>query len=159
MADARADPLLDHDRSDDAHTDARLSAELVIWLGTTGPDFRPHRVPVWFCWRDPEVLIFSMPATRKVQNVRRSPLVALNLDSAAGGQDIVLAEGRARVGTASAVEQIAPLFARKYAALLGSDESDFDQWRSTFSTPVLVTVSRLVSWARVDGQLRYRSVP
>jgi PPOX class probable F420-dependent enzyme len=113
---------------------------------------------VWFCWHDPEVLIFSMPATRKVQNVGRDPRVTLNLDSAADGQDIVLAEGRARVGAVGAVEQVTPLFARKYAALLGR-ESGFDQWRSTFSMPILVTVSRVVAWTREDGQLRYRSVP
>lgn len=153
-----AEPLLDLDRADDAHTGARLTAEHVIWLGTTSPDLGPHHVPVWFCWHDPEVLIFSMPATRKVQNVGRDPRVTLNLDSAADGQDIVLVEGRARVGAVGAVEQVAPLFARKYAALLGS-ESALDQWRSTFSRPILVIVSRVVAWTREDGQLRYRSVP
>jgi PPOX class probable F420-dependent enzyme len=150
--------LLDRDRPDDAHTDARLTAEPVIWLGTTGPDSRPHHVPVWFCWHDPEVLIFSMPATRKVRNLSGNPWVSLALDSAAGGQDIVLAEGRAEVGAAGAAERIAPLFARKYAALLGS-ESSLDQWRSTFSMPVLVTLSKIVAWTRQDGQLRYRTVP
>ena len=99
-----------------------------------------------------------MPATQKVRNLRRNPLVALTLDSAAGGQDIVLAEGSARLGGASTVEQIAPLFASKYAAMLGS-ESSLEQWRTTFSMPVLVTVSRIVAWTRRDGQLRYRSVP
>jgi PPOX class probable F420-dependent enzyme len=137
---------------------AWLSTEPVIWLGTTGPDAHPHHVPVWFCWHDPEALIFSMPATQKVRNLRSNPQAALTLDSAAGGQDIVLAEGRARVGAARAVEQIAPLFASKYAAVLGS-EPGLEQWRSTFSVPVLVTVSRIVAWTRQDGQLQYRSVP
>jgi PPOX class probable F420-dependent enzyme len=153
-----ADPLLDENRPDDAHTGARLAAEPVIWLGTAGPEARPHQVPVWFCWRDPEVLIFSMPATVKARHLRRNPQVALALDSAAGGQDIVLAEGRARLGPAARVEQLAPLFASKYAAMLGN-ESGLEQWRSTFSLPVLVTVSRIVAWTRQDGQLRYRSVP
>jgi hypothetical protein len=84
--------------------------------------------------------------------------VSLTLDSAAGGQDIVLAEGQAVVAAAGAIEQFTPLFARKYAALLGRD-SGFDQWRSTFSMPVIVTVSKIVAWTRQDGQLRYRSVP
>ena len=153
-----AEPLLDRNRPDDAHTDARLNTEPVIWLGTTCPDARPHQVPVWFCWHDPEILIFSMPATRKVANLRRNPQVALTLDSAAGGQDIVLAEGHAQVVTEAAVERLAPLFAGKYAAMLG-DEPSLAQWRNTFSLPVLVTVSRIVAWTRQDGQLRYRSVP
>jgi PPOX class probable F420-dependent enzyme len=153
-----AEPLLDKNRPDDAHTDARLAAEPVIWLGTTGPDAYPHHVPVWFCWHDPEILIFSMPATRKVGNLRRHPQVALTLDSANGGQDIVLAEGQARAAPADAVEQISPLFASKYAATFET-ESSLNQWRSTFSLPVLVTVSRIVAWTRHDGQLRYRTVP
>lgn len=99
-----------------------------------------------------------MPATRKVRDLCRNPLVSLTLDSAAGGQDIVLAEGQAVVGAADAAKQFAPLFARKYAAVLGS-ESGLDQWRSTFSMPVLVTVSKIVAWTRQEGQLRYRSVP
>ena len=154
-----AEPLLDRNRPDDAHTGDRLATEPVIWLGTTCPDARPHHVPVWFCWHDPEILIFSMSATQKVRNLRRNPQVALTLDSAAGGQDIVLAEGQARLGAAGTAELIAPLFASKYAAMLGGDESSLEQWRSTFSTPVLVTVSRIVAWTRQDGQLRYRSVP
>jgi len=153
-----AEPLLDGNRPDDAHTVARLTAESVIWLGTTCPDGRPHHVPVWFCWHDPEVLIFTMPAAQKVRNLRGNPQVALTLDSADDGQDIVLAEGRARLGAAAAAEQIAPLFTSKYQAMLGT-EFNLEQWRNTFSTPVLVTVSRIVAWTRQDGQLQYRSVP
>ena len=152
-----AEPLLDGSRPDDAHTAARLAAEPVIWLGTTCPDARPHHVPVWFCWHDPEVLVFSMPATRKMRNLRHNPQVALTLDSAAGGQDIVLADGRAELGMTGAAERLAPQFAAKYAAMLG--DSGLEQWRTVFSAAVLVTVTRIVAWTREDGQLRYRSVP
>ena len=89
--------LLDVTRTDDRHTSERLSAEPIIWLGTVRPDGRPRNVPVWFAWHDPMVLIFSMPKTAKVRNVRLSPAVSLALDSADGGQDIVLAEGRAEL--------------------------------------------------------------
>ena len=130
---------------------------MVIWLGTTCPDTRPHHVPVWFCWRDPEVLIFSMPATRKLRNLQLNPLVTLTLDSAANGQDIVLAEGHALLAAADAVEEMARPFAGKYVPMLGN--TSLEQWRSTFSVPVLVTVSRIVTWTRQNGQLRYRSVP
>jgi PPOX class probable F420-dependent enzyme len=65
--------LLDVTRTDDRHTAQRLSAEPIIWLGTVRPDGRPHNVPVWFAWHDPMVLIFSMPETAKVRDVRLSP--------------------------------------------------------------------------------------
>ena len=62
------------------------------------------------------------------RNLRRNPQVALALDSAASGQHLVLAEGRAQLGAAGAAKRIAPLFASKYAAMLGS-ESSLEQWR------------------------------
>ena len=80
--------LLDVARGDDRHTAERLTAEPVIWLGTVRPDGRPHHVPVWFAWHDPLVLIFSMPNTAKVRNMRASPAVSLSLDSADRGQEM-----------------------------------------------------------------------
>ena len=151
------EPLLDRNRADDAHADGRLAGEPVIWFGTAGAGGRPHHVPVWFCWRDPVVLIFSMAGTRKLRDLKRSPLVALNLDSAAGGQDVVLAEGRAEVGSARAAAEMAGAFGEKYAGMLGG--GGLAQWRETFSVPILVTVSKIVAWRRQDGQLFYRSVP
>jgi PPOX class probable F420-dependent enzyme len=149
--------LLDRNRADDAHTDARLASEPVIWLGTAGADGRPHHVPVWFCWRDPVVLIFSMPGTRKLRELERSSLVTLNLDSAAGGQDVVLAEGQAVMGAPSAVAELAAAFGDKYRAMLGI--GGLEQWRETFSVPILITVSKIVAWRRQEGQLAHRSVP
>ena len=154
------EPLLDPNRADDAHTAARLSGEPVIWLGTAGADGRPHQVPVWFCWRDPMVLIFSMPGTRKLRDLRRNSLVTLNLDSAAGGQEVVLAEGQAVVGAEEArggLPDLAGALGDKYAGMLG--HGGLTQWRETFSVPILVTVSKIVAWRREKGQLAYRSVP
>jgi len=98
-----------------------------------------------------------MAGTRKLRDLERSPLVALNLDSADGGQDVVLAEGRAEVGSASAAAEMAGAFGEKYAGRLGG--AGLGQWRETFSVPILVTVSKIVAWRRQDGQLFYRSVP
>ena len=151
--------LLDVTRTDDRHTSERLIAEPIIWLGTVRPDGRPHNVPVWFAWHDPMVLIFSMPKTAKVADVRLSPAVSLALDSADGGQDIVLAEGRPeldhRGGPASALpgRQVP----REVRASMGA--MSFDQWRSTFSQPLLVHVERIIAWTRTAAGAAYRVVP
>jgi hypothetical protein len=92
------------------------------------------------------VLIFSMPKTAKVANVRLSSAVSLALDSANGGQDIVLAEGRAEFITAADRHPhfLAGKFREKYAPSLGA--MSFDQWRSAFSQPPLVHVERIIAW-------------
>jgi PPOX class probable F420-dependent enzyme len=151
--------LLDVTRADDRHTSERLSAEPVIWLGTVRPDGRPHSVPVWFAWHDPMVLIFSMPRTVKVRDVRLSPAVSLALDSADGGQDIVLAEGRAELiaGADRHPHFLAGEFREKYARSLGA--MSFDQWRSTFSQPLLIHVNRITAWTRTAEGVADRVVP
>jgi PPOX class probable F420-dependent enzyme len=151
--------LLDVARGDDRHTDERLTAEPVIWLGTVRPDGRPHTVPVWFAWHDPLVLIFSMPRTVKVRNARTSPAVSLTLDSADGGRDIVLAEGRATVvsGADQHPHFLAAKFRDKYAQSPGS--TSFEEWRATFSQPLLVHVQRITAWTRTADGLAYRVVP
>ena len=150
--------LLDVARSDDAHTSRRLSQEPIIWLGTVRPDGHPHNVPVWFAWHDPMMLIFSMPRTAKVSDMQRSPAVSLALDSADGGQDIVIAEGRAELVTPDRHPHfLAREFGQKYAQSLGS--MSFEQWRSTFSKPVLIHVQRIMAWTRTDTGLAHRVVP
>ena len=151
--------LLDLARGDDRHTAERLTAEPVIWLGTVRPDGRPHHVPVWFSWHDPLVLIFSMPGTAKVRNMRVSPAVSLSLDSADGGRDIVLAEGRATLVTGAGQHPhfLAAKFREKYTQSLG--DTPFEQWRATFSQPLLIHVQRIAAWTRTATGVAYRVVP
>ena len=146
-------------RSDDRHTADRLSTAPIIWLGTVRPDGRPHNVPVWFVWHDPMVLIFSMPKTAKVRDVRLSPAVSLALDSADGGQDIVLAEGRAEhvAATEPDLQFLVAKFQEKYAQSLRT--MSFAQWRSTFSQPLLIHVERIIAWTRTPTGVAYRVVP
>jgi PPOX class probable F420-dependent enzyme len=150
--------LLDLTRSDDCHTSQRLSVEPIIWLCTVRPDGRPHNVPVWFSWHDPMMLIFSMPKTAKVRDMQRSPAVSLALDSADGGQDIVLAEGRAELVTADRHPHfLASQFQHKYALSLGG--MPFEEWRLTFSRAVLIHVERIITWTRTAAGPAYRAVP
>jgi PPOX class probable F420-dependent enzyme len=151
--------LLDVSRTDDRHTSQRLSAEPIIWLGTVRPDGRPHNVPVWFAWHDPMMLIFSMPKTAKVRNVRLSPAVSLALDSAGGGQDIVVAEGRAEIiaGADRHPHFLAAKFREKYAQSLGA--MSFEEWRSAFSQPLLIHVNRIIAWNRTAPEAAHRVVP
>jgi PPOX class probable F420-dependent enzyme len=151
--------LLDTTRDDDRHIAERLSAEPIIWLGTVRPDGRPHNVPVWFAWQDPTILVFSDPGTAKVRNMQRSAAVSLALDSADGGRDIVMAEGRAKLITHAGEHPhfLAGQFRHKYSQSLGG--ASFEDWRMTFSQPVLIHVERIIAWTRTAAGVEYRKVP
>jgi len=56
-----------------------------------------------------------------------------------------------------ALLDLAGQFAHKYAQSLGS--VSFEQWRSTYSRPVLIHVKRIIAWTRTAAGLAYRVVP
>jgi len=52
---------------------------------------------------------------------------------------------------------LAAKFREKYAQSLGT--LSFEQWRSTFSQPLLVHVERIIAWTRTAAGVAYRVVP
>lgn len=150
-------PLLDPAVAVDAHVGQRLGSDPVLWLGTVGPAGRPHTVPVWFAWDDPVVTIFSRPDTAKIGHLRAHAQVSVALDTAGGGTDVVTGGGRAVLSEFARVEKALDAFGRKYAPMLG--DQPLDAWLMTFSTPIVVTLDRLVAWRSTSGGLEYRSLP
>ena len=120
----------------------RLTTDAIVWLGSTRPDGRPHHVPIWFAWRDPLVLLFTQPRSQKVRNVEANPAVTLTLDSAAGGKDVVIVEGRARL--IDDVDATADPFAGKYRERM---EQTPESWAEQFPQAVLVTITRVFGWS------------
>lgn len=70
----RADPL-------QAKILERLEKEEYGFFITVRPDGRPHAVPVCFLYEHDSILIFSVPDSVKVRNIRGNPRVCLALES------------------------------------------------------------------------------
>src|SRR4051794_8224721 len=74
----------------------RLRDERVIWMTTIGADGTPQPNPVWFLWDGTGFLIYSKDGAHRQEHIRRNPRVSLNLNSSAGGGDVVVITGTAR---------------------------------------------------------------
>ena len=147
--------MLDVTQPHHAHIDRRLRTEPIIWLGTTRPDGRPHLVPVWFLWEPSTVLVFSLPNSQKVRNLRHDPSVVLALDAADRGYDIVTLEGRAELLEDPQVRATSPAFVEKYAAVPRRWEAE--DWAEKFSQAIRITPTRLVSWMTRPGCQPWRT--
>ena len=91
----------------------RLREEIIGWLVTVRADGTPQPSPIWFLWEDETFLIYSRPATPKLRNIAQNPRVAINLDSAEGGDDIVIVSGEAHVSDDPPAGEV-PLYVEKY---------------------------------------------
>jgi PPOX class probable F420-dependent enzyme len=124
-----------------AHADDRLRREIIVWLTTVRPDGQPQSSPVWFVWDGRTVLIYSLPTSRKLPNIRGNAKVSLHLADDAGA-DVVSIEGLALVSPDESPALGVPEYVEKYRDLiadLGWTEQDFSEG---YSVPIRVAPTR-----------------
>lgn len=126
----------------DEHVAARLRDEPILWLGSTRPDGRPHQVPVWFLWDgEASIVVFTQPHSQKVRNITANGAVWVNLDTAAGGKDVVMAEGRAAL--VDDVDATDPPFVAKYGSRMQQEPAS---WAATFPQAIRIDLARVIAW-------------
>src|SRR5262249_57282821 len=73
-----------------AHVDARMRGARNYWVGTSGPDGRPHAMPVWGVWMDDRLHFATDRHSKKARNLAANPACVVHL---ARGDDVVILEG------------------------------------------------------------------
>jgi hypothetical protein len=79
-----------------------------FFLGTVGPDGRPHAAGVGALWSDGDFYVVSGPGTRKSRNLAANP--ACTISAALRGIDLVFEGQASRVTDAPTLERLAALF-------------------------------------------------
>lgn len=89
--------MLDLDTPLGRKIERRLNEEQVIWLTTVDASLTPQPRPVWFHWDGDTLLILSQGDAAKVRHIARNPRVALNFNTDAGGGEVGVLIGEARL--------------------------------------------------------------
>src|SRR5688572_33183735 len=100
-----------------AGADAALRTDPVVWLSSVQRDGRPHLVPVWFHWDGEQIVAFSKPHARKVDNLRDQPRVMLAIGTPGLDFAVELIEATAELPAAPAAEVMPAGFGAKYREL------------------------------------------
>jgi PPOX class probable F420-dependent enzyme len=123
----------------------RLEQDTLIWLTTTSADGTPQPNPVWFLWEEAadSVLTYTANNAVRLTHIALRPRVALNFDTADGGDDVVVLTGVAEQALdAPAADQHAE-YLDKYRdgiARLGSDPARF---AADYGVPVRIVLARV----------------
>jgi PPOX class probable F420-dependent enzyme len=126
-----------------AHAEARLRREKIAWLTTVRRDGQPQSSPVWFLWRDGEIVVYSKPTTQKIRNVQANPKVAVHLRDVDEGSDIVSVEGTAQIDEAYPAAAAIPDYVTKYRAMIADINMDPDSFTKSYSVPIRIRPSKL----------------
>lgn len=65
-----------------------------VHVATLMPDGGPHSVPVWIGFEGDRLAFFSIAGSRKDENIRRDPRVALSITDPANPFDMAFVRGR-----------------------------------------------------------------
>jgi PPOX class probable F420-dependent enzyme len=125
-----------------AHADDRLRREVIVWLTTVRSDGQPQSSPVWFLWDGRTFLIYSLPTSQKVPNIRGNGRVSLHLDDDGVGGDIVSIEGQASIGGSERPVNEVPEYVEKYRELIAELGSGPDEFAGAYSVAIRVTPTR-----------------
>lgn len=125
----------------------RLQHEEFAYLTTVRPDGRPHSVPVCYVWEGETILIFCVPDSVKIRNLRQNPRVTLALDNF-GHSDYfaVVVEGAVALVDEPGLDMTEPAYAAKYTALsqrlFGTNLPPTDFMRK-FSQAIRITPTKI----------------
>ena len=90
----------------------RLSSARYYWVGTVGPDGRPHTSPVWAVWHGGRVVFSCGNRSRKARNLDARPHCTVATDDA---RNPVVVEGVAeRITVPEATEAVRLAMVAKY---------------------------------------------
>jgi PPOX class probable F420-dependent enzyme len=133
---------LDPATEDGARALRRLEQELIGWVTTVNPDGQPQASPIWFLWDDGEILLYSRKRAPRNDNVVDRPLVAFNLESGPKGEDVVTAEGEARIARDEPPASANATYLSKYRGMLDEYGWTPEWFAGEYPVPIRIRPTR-----------------
>ena len=126
--------------------DAALRNDPVVWLSSVQSNGRPHLVPVWFHWDGEQIVAFSKPGARKVENLRGRPAVMLAVGTPGPDFEVELIEATAELPDTPASKLIPRGFATKYRDLLNRAGLNVQRFAEVYSQPIVLRPTRFLGY-------------
>ena len=135
--------MLDPNDAKHAHALERLGRDPVAWLTTVRPNGQPQSSPVWFVWEGSTFLMYSIPTSAKVPNIRANPRVSLHLSDDGSGGDVVTFEGTAEIVEGAPAPNQVSDYLEKYRVLIEEMGANPEQFGGLYATAIRITPTRV----------------
>jgi PPOX class probable F420-dependent enzyme len=123
-----------------------LREDPVVWLSSVQRDGRPHLVPVWFHWDGEQIVAFSKPHARKVDNLRDQPYVMLAVGTPGLDFEVELIEATAELPDQPAADLMPEGFGAKYRELLRRAGLTVQRFAEVYSQPIVLRPTRFLGY-------------
>lgn len=122
--------------------DAFLAEPHIAVVATASATGAPHAMPIWYLWRDGEVLFHTGSESKKMRNLRANARITVVVDSKVAPYKVAVIEGLAteRPGDPALAREVAIHYLGERAGARYADSSGGP------GTLVAVTPKRIISW-------------
>ena len=119
----------------------RVQEEYLMWLTTVDMRGMPQPVPVWFWWDEAasNFLIYNQTRAKRLDQVRKNPLVALNFDGYGTGSGIIVFTGHAEISPDDPPADHHPLYLAKYRHWMTSKFGSPEQFAAEYSLAMRIS--------------------
>src|SRR4051812_497241 len=117
----------------------QLDDERVVWLTTVAESGTPAPTPVWFLWRDDEILIGSEPGKAKLRNIAAHPQVSVNFNATHTGGHVGVITGTAEIESEPLSGDALAAYNTKYADDIARLGMTPDQFHASYSVLIRIT--------------------
>ena len=124
----------------------RLENEPVTWLTTVRPNGQPQTSVVWFLLEGDEILMYSLPDTARVSNIRSNPRVSVNLEGDGQGGAVVTMEGKARIDADAPRASEHPAYLGKYNERIKNNGWTADSFSRDYPMAVRISIDSVRAW-------------
>lgn len=133
---------LDPDTETGAEALRRLATEEIGWLTTVNPDGQPQTSAIWFLWRNGKVVVYSHVRAPRNANIEANPHVSFNLNTDAGGDNVLTMEGKASIDLGLPPPSADPDFRARYLARIEAYGWTPEWHAANYPVPIVVTPTR-----------------
>jgi len=120
----------------------RLESELMGWVTSVDPDGQPQSSPIWFLWRNGEVIVYSHKRAPRNDNIQANPRVSFNLNTDPDGDEVVTMEGEARIDLSMPPSSADPAFQAKHRHMLDRYGWTPEWLAENYPVPIVITPTR-----------------
>lgn len=121
----------------------RLRSAYHLWFTTVHEDGTPQPTPVWFVWQGDSFLIYSMPNTQKVKNIRRNPKVSLSYTASENAGTFLVIMGHAAIDQSAPPLDQVPAYVEKYAEGIKALGATPEQMAQEYTTVIRVRPTKV----------------
>jgi PPOX class probable F420-dependent enzyme len=121
----------------------RIEKAYFLWFTTVREDGTPQPTPVWFIRENDSFLVYTIPTSQKVKNIRQNAKVSLSYGDDAEGEHYFVIMGEAVIDDKTPPPDQNAAYLAKYGEGITRIDMTVESFTKTYSTPIRITPTQV----------------